>query len=37
VHVKDGTKGVRGVGLEIRAVTFLGGLEMKLVYGVAWD
>ena len=26
VHVKDGTKGVRGVGLEIRAVTFLGGL-----------
>lgn len=37
VHVKDGTKGVRGVGLEIRAVTFLGGLEMKLVYGMAWD
>lgn len=31
VHVKDGTKGVRGVGLEIRAVTFLRGLGMKLV------
>lgn len=27
VHVEDGTEGMRGIGLEVRAVTFLGGLE----------
>jgi hypothetical protein len=26
VHVEDGTERVRGIGLEVRAVTFLGGL-----------